>query len=85
MAYSTPLQMATAAKTNVKRSKGRVSQKFKNEITPKIAIAKKSEKCNNKNNGIKIKLLECILILKNKLCTLLDCFPDMCKQAIYKI
>jgi hypothetical protein len=45
----------------------------------------KSEKCNNKKNGIKIKLLECILILKNKLSTLLDCFPDMCKQAIYKI
>ena len=77
--------MATAAKTNVKKSKGRVNQKFKNEISPKIVIPKKSEKCNNKNNGIKIKLLECILILKNKLCTLLDCFPDMCKQAIYKI
>jgi hypothetical protein len=52
MAYSTPLQMATVAKTNVKRSKGRVNQKFKNEITPKIAIAKKSEKCNNKNKRL---------------------------------
>jgi hypothetical protein len=48
MAYSPPLQMATAAKTNVKKSKDRVNQKFKNEISPKIAIPKKNEKCNNK-------------------------------------
>ena len=56
MVYSTPLQMATAAKTKTKRSKGQVNQKFKNEILPKIVIPKKSEKCNNKKKGIKIKL-----------------------------